>query len=118
MGTVSIRFVTYNICNGSNGGLELALRGVSQANMDLGIFQEKKLLTASIPAGRMGTVLSRRTRRSNTAAEWQSSASRRRILRWRPSRNLDPTSSASSWLRGRGSGTSWYVTLPLRTPQQ
>ena len=33
---------TYNIRNGRNGGLESALRGMSQANMDLGIFQETK----------------------------------------------------------------------------
>ena len=42
-GTVPIRFGTYNIRNGRNGGLEAALRGVSQANMDLGIFLETKL---------------------------------------------------------------------------
>ena len=42
-GTVPIRFGTYNIRNGRNGGLEAALRGISQANMDLGIFQETKL---------------------------------------------------------------------------
>ena len=35
-----IRFGTYNIRNGRNGGLELALRGMAQANMDLDIFQE------------------------------------------------------------------------------
>ena len=34
---------TYNICNGLNGGLEAALRGMSQANTDLGILQETKL---------------------------------------------------------------------------
>ena len=38
-GAVTIRFGTYNIRNDRNGGLESALRGVSQANMDLGIFQ-------------------------------------------------------------------------------
>ena len=37
-----IRFGTYNIRNGRNGVLESALRGMAQANMDLGIFQEKK----------------------------------------------------------------------------
>ena len=37
-----IRFGTYNIRNGRNGGLESALQGMSQANMDLGIFQETK----------------------------------------------------------------------------
>ena len=42
-GTVPIRFGTYTIRNGHNGGLGSALRGVSQANMDLGIFQETKL---------------------------------------------------------------------------
>ena len=42
-GKVPIRFVTYNIRNGRKGGLEMALRGVSQANMDLGILQETKL---------------------------------------------------------------------------
>ena len=42
-GKVPIRFGTYNICNGCNGGLEVALRGMSQANMDLGILQETKL---------------------------------------------------------------------------
>ena len=40
---VPIRFGTYNVRNGGNGGLESALRGVSQANMDLGIFQETKV---------------------------------------------------------------------------
>ena len=38
-----IRFGTYNIRNGQNGGLESALRGMSQANMDLGVFQETKV---------------------------------------------------------------------------
>ena len=36
---VPIRFGNYNLCNGQNRGLESALRGMSQANMDLGIFQ-------------------------------------------------------------------------------
>ena len=36
---VPIRFSTYNIRNGRNGGLESALWGMSQANMDLGISQ-------------------------------------------------------------------------------
>ena len=39
---VPIRFGTYNISNGRNGGLEAAMRGISQANMDLGILQETK----------------------------------------------------------------------------
>ena len=42
-GTVPIRFGTYTIRNGRKGGLEAALREMSQANMDLGILQETKL---------------------------------------------------------------------------
>ena len=38
-----IKFGTYNIRNGRNGGLESALRGMEQANMDLGIMQETKI---------------------------------------------------------------------------
>ena len=37
-----IRFGPYNIRNGRHGGLESALRGMSQVKMDLGIFQETK----------------------------------------------------------------------------
>ena len=32
-------FGTYNIHNIRNGGLDSVLRGISQANMDMGIFQ-------------------------------------------------------------------------------
>ena len=39
---VPFRLGTYNIRNGRNGGLDSALRGMAQANMDLGIFQETK----------------------------------------------------------------------------
>ena len=42
-GTVPIRFGTYNIRNGRNRGSESSLGGMSQANMDLGIFQETKV---------------------------------------------------------------------------
>ena len=38
-----IKFGTYNIRNGRNGGLEAALRGMEQANLDMGILQETKL---------------------------------------------------------------------------
>ena len=40
---MTITFGTYNIRNRRNGGIEAALRGMSQANMDLGILQETKL---------------------------------------------------------------------------
>ena len=39
-----IRFETYNIRNVRNGGLDSALRGMSQSNMYLGIFQETKFI--------------------------------------------------------------------------
>ena len=46
-----IRFGTYNISNGRNGGLGSEFRGMSQANMDLGIFQEKKLTNVAYTRG-------------------------------------------------------------------
>ena len=47
-GKVPIRFGTYNIRNGQKGGLDMALRGMSQANMDLGILQETKLVDGHV----------------------------------------------------------------------
>ena len=38
-GRAPLRFGTYNILNGHNGGLESAVRVVSQTNMDLGVFK-------------------------------------------------------------------------------
>ena len=43
MHIVPIKLGTYNIRNGRNGGLEAALRGVEQANLDMGILQETKI---------------------------------------------------------------------------
>ena len=40
---VPIKFGTYNIRNGQNRGLEAALRGMEQANLDMGILQETKI---------------------------------------------------------------------------
>ena len=49
-----IRFGTYNIRNGRKGGLEAALWGMSQANMDLGILQETKLTDGVYTRGSAG----------------------------------------------------------------
>ena len=53
-GKVPIRFGTYNIFNGRKGGLETALSGMSQANTDLGIFQETKLTDGIYTRGLAG----------------------------------------------------------------
>ena len=42
-GRLLVWFGTYNIRNGHNRGLASALRGVSYANLDLGIFQDTKI---------------------------------------------------------------------------
>ena len=39
---MTITFGAYNIRNGRNGGLELELWGMDQANMDIGILQKTK----------------------------------------------------------------------------
>ena len=44
----------YNIFNCHNGGLYLAFRGMSHANMDLGIFQENKLTDGFYTCGSAG----------------------------------------------------------------
>ena len=49
-----IRFGTYNICNGYNGGLESLFRRMSQPNMDLGIFRETKLTGGIYTRGSAG----------------------------------------------------------------
>ena len=53
-GKVPIRFGTYNIRNGRKGGVESALRGMSQANMDLGILQETKITNGVYTRGSAG----------------------------------------------------------------
>ena len=53
-GKVPIRFGNYNIRIGRKGGLEMALRGMSQANMDLGILQETKLTDGIYTRGSAG----------------------------------------------------------------
>ena len=53
-GEFPMRFDAYNIHNGHNGGLESALRGISQANMNLGIFQEKKVTDGIYTRGLYG----------------------------------------------------------------
>ena len=53
-GKVPIRFGTYNIRNGRNGGLEAELRGMYQANMYLGILQETKLTNGVYTRGLAG----------------------------------------------------------------
>ena len=54
VGTVPIRFGTYNIRNRRKGGLESALRGMSQVNMDLGILQETKITNGIYTHGSAG----------------------------------------------------------------
>ena len=49
-----IRFGTYNIRNVRKGGLESAIRGMSQANMDLGILQETKITNGIYNRGSPG----------------------------------------------------------------
>ena len=53
-GAVPIRFGTHNIRNCLNGGMESAVRGMSQAIMDLGIFQETKVTDGIYTRGSAG----------------------------------------------------------------
>ena len=53
-GMVLVRFGTYKIRNSRKGGLEAALWGMSQANMDLGILQETKTTNGVYTRGSAG----------------------------------------------------------------
>ena len=50
-------FGTYNNHNSRKGGLYLALRGISQANMYLGIFQETKITDGVYTHGSVGYIV-------------------------------------------------------------
>ena len=117
-GKVPIIFGTYNICNGCKGGLDAALRGISQANMDLGILQEKNSLMGSTPVGRPDIASSRRMRRADTAATSHSSTAPNHTSWWRRWRSLDPMYLGSSLRRGREGGTSWGCTSRSRTQRR
>ena len=56
-GKVPIMFSTYNIRNSRNGELDSVLRGVSQSNMDLGIFQETKVINGIYTRGLSGCIV-------------------------------------------------------------
>ena len=56
-GRVPIRFGTYNIRNRRNGGLESALRGVSQANTELDIFQDTNITDELYTRGSAGYIV-------------------------------------------------------------
>ena len=49
-----IRFGMYNIRNGQNGGIDSALQGLSQTNVDLGIFQETRVPKGIFTRGSRG----------------------------------------------------------------
>ena len=63
-------------------------------------------LTASAPAGWLGTASLLRMHRADTAAKWQFSTGLHRILCCRQYNSFVPTSLASIWRRGRSGGTS------------
>ena len=46
-----LRFGLYNIRNSRKGGLTLALRGMAQANLDLGVLQEIKITNGVYTCG-------------------------------------------------------------------
>ena len=115
---VPIRFGTYNIRNGRNGGLEAALWGMSQANMDLGILQETKLTGGIYTRGLAGySVIT-----TDTPSQHQGGVA---IFR-RPAphfaveavQKFGQNVIGFNWLQGRGSGTSWDATSPPTIPQR
>ena len=94
---VPIRFGTYNIRNRRNGGLESALRGMDQANMDLGIFQggkcTDKIYTRESAGYSVVATDAPSQHRGGVAVFYRPSP----LLRWKPCASLAQTSPGSSW---------------------
>ena len=61
-----IQFVSYNICNGRNGGLEYALQGMAQAKLDLKFSKRPRSPMASTRGSQQVNVSLRLTQRSGT----------------------------------------------------
>ena len=117
-GKVPIRFSTYNIHNRRNGGLEAALRGMSQANMDLGILQETKLADG---------IYTRRSAGYSVIAMDVSSQHRGGITLFYRSEPHFVVEAVEKFrtnvlgfqlAMGRNGGTSWVCTLPPRIRRQ
>ena len=81
---VSIRFGTYNIRNGRNGGLESSLRGCPRPKWTWASSRRKNAQKESTPVSRPDTASLLRTRRAETAAEWTYSTDRHQFLQCRP----------------------------------
>ena len=115
---VLIRFGTYNIRNGRNGGLESELRDMAQANMDLGIFQETNCTD--------GIHSSASTGYSVVATEAPSRHRGGVAVFYRPSphfaveavRKFGPNVVGFQLATGSGGGTSLDATSPPTTPRK
>ena len=99
---------------GATGDWSRNCRGCPRPTWTWEYCRRPSALTASTPARRMGALSSLRTRRDDTAVEWQFSTGRHHIFRLRPCDSLVPTFLASSWRRGRGGGTSLDSNSPQR----
>ena len=116
-GKVPIIFGTYNICNGHNGGLEAALRGMPQDNIDLGILQETKLTDGIYTRGLAGYSVVATDAPIQHHGGVAISTARNHTLRSKRWRSLGPTSSVFSSQQGRGGGTLWACTSNLDADQ-
>ena len=94
-GRETIRFGIYNIHNVRNGGLDLALRGMSQANMYLGIFKETKLMDSVYTRGSALYSVVATDAPIRHCGGLQYFTVRHRMMRWRKSISLGPTLLAS-----------------------
>ena len=103
---------TYNIHNGRDRGLESSLRGMSQANMYLGVFQETKLIKSMYTreSGEYRVVETEPPSANSGVLPY--SIERSITSPWRCSRPIERTFSAFSWSRATGGGLLWGTTWP------
>ena len=112
---MTIRFSTYNISNGSNEGLESALQVISQANMDVGIFQETKVTDGIYTCGSDGYSIDSTDIPSRPFGGVEVFYQPAPYFAVEAVRQFGPNVVGFQLTAVGGSGTLWYVTLPTTT---
>ena len=102
---ILIRFGTYNIRNGWNGGLKSALHGMLQANVDLGVSRKPRLLMGYTRRNIAVIGWRRHSLREHTLGALPCSIARRSASPWRRSRSTVQTPRAFRWRQAASSST-------------
>ena len=114
----TIHLGSYNNCNVQYGGINSALQGMSQANVNLGVFKRKILPRGYNQGSQEDTGSWCMRRQDSTESASTCSTMRLSTSLWSCSASMDRTSSDSRWCLGGGnSGMLWGAIWTPTTPQ-